>query len=807
MNTISRFTLNPDSKKALFISDENQFIDELELIDEVGYEFPHYYSGDEITWYRAAIIKVEKVDVNYIKNIYNITPNIIYWTKVEKHIVFYFKKSLNKFDYERISNALAYLYDWEKIDYHFYPANWVTVDFSSDDLNNDLFEICTKVYFYKWQDNEYQKLLTVSDYDNFIEADQISIEKVIKKLYDRDLLSIEGLQKWIDVKHNLHRDYWRPFEFVHKYFSSIEKAKKFFKEEFQIPFEESDALSYTNSNDWVVIREWDNIYIWNLWYYTIDWKWDNKKLTDFYIKVHAKIIWEDWKHHFIVTLVNEWEWVQTKKIVWENKTSSSTFSDFIQSYWPYHYYWTAPFIKEIHKQISTTKQVAEIQQLVWYGYHGEHNIVVFKNWVWDIKERLFTTKKDTDDDFYYNYNWKWYWITDKQSNNLSEILTDWVPSLNTDRVIDLETILDFMWELYADNSWAYLMFLSFGMIWYLLYWDQKKEFPLIFTRWITWSWKTAFNEILQKIWGIKKAWSDFENSTLFTMTVTLSYLIKFPYFIAEYREAATMRLQKVWTLRSVFDKISQTKGRADQSVVKYNYAAIPVLDWEEMIEDGALRTRSLQCQLLRKHKIKWNFNKILREWWEILDNVLFTYLTRSNWEHYQQYLDEWYEIFKPMTSENRIAFNVASIYAWCMAMNNNDEYKEKYIIVLSEIIDFQEQDVQQNSTSMQILKVMAKFMETTYTGVFVHKTEVIVSWNALEDYVNRYRVNTTLKISSYKEHLIAMWFKIDYVEAWEAFLEGVVIPFDNIPKQLLVHHEVYKWYKEWLSLKWNNNGL
>jgi hypothetical protein len=61
------------------------------------------------------------------------------------------------------------------------------------------------------------------------------------------------------------------------------------------------------------------------------------------------------------------------------------------------------------------------------------------------------------------------------------------------------------------------------------------------------------------MWGVEKAGTDFENSTLFTITVTLSYLIKFPYFIAEYRESASQRLQKVGTLRSVFDKISQTK--------------------------------------------------------------------------------------------------------------------------------------------------------------------------------------------------------------------------------------------------------
>jgi hypothetical protein len=50
-----------------------------------------------------------------------------------------------------------------------------------------------------------------------------------------------------------------------------------------------------------------------------------------------------------------------------------------------------------------------------------------------------------------------------------------------------------------------------------------------------------------------------------------------------------------------------------------------------------------------------------------------------------------------------------------MCFSSADEYKEMYITVLAEVLHFQEEDVQQNSTSMQILKVMSKFMENTYS--------------------------------------------------------------------------------------------
>jgi hypothetical protein len=49
-----------------------------------------------------------------------------------------------------------------------------------------------------------------------------------------------------------------------------------------------------------------------------------------------------------------------------------------------------------------------------------------------------------------------------------------------------------------------------------------------------------------------------------------------------------------------------------------------------------------------------------------------------------------------------------------MSFSPSEEHKAMYVTVLAEIIQFQEEDVQQNSTSMQILKVMSKFMENSY---------------------------------------------------------------------------------------------
>ena len=107
MNTIWRFMFNPLSKK--YSSNEMDFIEELELSKEIWYEFPHYYSDNKITWYRAAIIKCNTADIKYIEQIYKIKPNKVYSHNNVRHLVFFFVNSLNKYDYNRIWRRIFFL--------------------------------------------------------------------------------------------------------------------------------------------------------------------------------------------------------------------------------------------------------------------------------------------------------------------------------------------------------------------------------------------------------------------------------------------------------------------------------------------------------------------------------------------------------------------------------------------------------------------------------------------------------------------------------------------------------------------------
>jgi hypothetical protein len=58
----------------------------------------------------------------------------------------------------------------------------------------------------------------------------------------------------------------------------------------------------------------------------------------------------------------------------------------------------------------------------------------------------------------------------------------------------------------------------------------------MFTRGITGSGKTSYNDLMKRIWGMSGAGVEFSGSSNFSLTHAFSLLKQFPYFISEYRE-------------------------------------------------------------------------------------------------------------------------------------------------------------------------------------------------------------------------------------------------------------------------------
>ena len=1119
-----------DINKRWFISSEEEFISDLEIIWGYWYFVPHLIDKDlNIVSYFAIVIKwwnAEKIEYN--KETYWINPNRIYSNWEEDHFVFFLDKWILINDYKRIWYSLEFLYWWKQIDYHFYPKVNIFENYTNDETNKNFKKILNNLYFILNRDKNIEQELTIHNYKQYELSKKISIIDILILLKQDD--------DNIDIQNNIHLVYWNPYFYLYNYLTTKHKVFTFLNHNFKLDFkiEEEDKIIIENkTKEWVVIQEWNTFFMDENWYFSLTKEWEKKQLTDFFIKVYYKIIDSAWIHKFIITMTNCETLKETEKIIWFNATNVNWFADFIQKYWNYHYFGMSNFfVKELHKKITETKQVPIIKTVVWFWFQEEQNIIIFKNWLWDMQEKMFTEKVEWEN-YYFNFNLDWFYVVDKQWNDLSKLIEDWIPSLKP-VITNIDEVYDFAQGLYTDDTWKYLIMLSLWMMWYLLYWELKQSFPIIFSRGCTWcvdyeteyltpiwwkkisnyqkwdliweydqetwicnfkqplnyikekeewdvyriktwnidmiltkehrvlyksqrnkwytekledvilkleknnkanyswiniptvfdiednnewlylsnndirlmvaviadwsfpnkswardkwyicyinikknrkkkrlrkllnksdiyfeelvsspwytrfrfeapridktfteyywkankkqlkiiseevvfwdwykdkrnwsinfsttvnesadfiqyamlitnqrrvskitweriwkkywdklqytrksndivirwtswdkqntriqfknistekmkdgykycfttstsywiarrnwrifitwnSWKSTFNNLLQKIWGVNRAWLDFSNSSVFTMTVMLSHLIKFPYFLWEYRESADQARAKTSILRSAFDKTWQTKGRADQTIIKYDYFSLPIIDWEEMILDWAVRTRSIQYQFSSRNKIIWNFHKTLREWEWLLDWLLYTYFNRSNWEKYKQYLDEWFEIFWKNTTETRIKDNMSLLYAGCMCFDPNKKYE--YIDVFSKLINFQQDDFEKNSTSMQIIKAISMYLNSWYNPITVKHdcSWFVIPWNSLEEYINKNKVELTLKLSSYKEHLEVMWMPLWYHDTWVNMIDWVLITINkDIHKQFLVNPEVYAWYKRYL----NNN--
>lgn len=778
-----KYTINVE-KRTTFETDINLFLEDIKALDVIGYEIPHHFNNDwNISSYTKLIVEVDEYyDIDYVTDVYWFHPNSIYSDWNKKHLIFNLSKRISVLDWQKISSALAYIYDGKYLDYNFFPEYKIYKAHEDDENQKWLIQFLIRYYFLI--NNSKEKEFDTHNYEEFLETNKLPIEGVLTKIW------LSATNK-VDTRKNIHIERWNNFDLAMSYNNSLKNTFEFFNKYFERNF----TFDEYNS-EWSDLECSSYFLIDPFWYFSINEKHEKKQITDFIIKVHYKIVKVDKTQLYIVSLINNREGIETPKIFWSNNTWKTLFADYIQKYWSYHFYWTDTQIKQIHSAIAKTKNIPIIKSIVWYWYNAENDIIVFKNWIWDVKEKTFTERKE-DSQYHFNYNWQWYFVSDNKWNPLDDIIDSWVPCLDTSKSVDMKEIIWLLETLYKDDSWILLLAIAMWMFWYLLYWNQNEPFPFLFTRWVTWSWKTTFNKLLGKMWGITKWWVDFWNSTPFTMTVMLSHLIKFPYFLWEYREDIPQASMKLSTLRNVFDRTKQTKWRADQSVVSYDYYAMCIMDWEEMIEDWAVRTRTIQKQFLKSHRIEWNFDEMVREKWEILNWTLFTYLLKSSKDRYKEGLKKWIEIFSKQTNKDspRIWNNFANIYAWCYAFSNKPEFIDKIMTTLENSLAFQLKDVRENWTSMQIIKAITKFLDNDRFNTAVHdipdSKQLVIVWNSLDEYINKYRLKLSLRNDTYKEHIESLWYEIWYVDTGSRMVYWVVIPYDNIPKDFLLHETFY----------------
>jgi len=781
-----KYLINPDEPTKTS-EDINIFHNDLQELWWYWYVLNHFFSSKwDITSYGSIVIETKiKPDIDKLISIYKIEPNLILkdleWIY---HVVFNLEKWISKNDYNRAWKWLGYILDWTQIDYHYYENVNIIIEHKNDNIDKELINFLVQISLQLKSDVKLERIFSQNNFEELQKANNIPFSDIFKSL---NLALVD-----VDIDKNFHIKFWKPFSFLENYFDSQRKTFTFLNNKFNLNFDIEDKKISKYSKEWVLIENWWNFYSNAKWYYVLNKEWDPSLITDFKIKVYYKIKRPDWWMVYIVSLYNEDSWFESEKINWCNETGRTQFSNYIQKYWDFHFFWGDADIKNLHKKIASTNTVPYIKSVVWYWFHEDDQIIVFKNWIWDLKEKVFTPKQDK---YFFNYNFQWYLVTNNKWDEILSSMIDWIPEFNTEKIVNLEDILSFLSSLYKDDSWHLMFYYMCWSLWYLLFWDQNQPYPFFFAKWITSSWKTTFNELMLKMWGIEnKWWLDFANCSVFTMSFMLSHLIKFPYYVWEYRRNTPNATQKEWIIRSAFDRKTQQKWKADQSIVNYNFYANLIMDWEEIFSDGASRSRTIQKRFIHWHRIEWNFNDMVKKWKWILKHMLYSYCINSDKNKWLEWYAKWREIFHPLTQKinSRIWDNYAIVYAWCYCVLWEDKNVEK---VLTNSCQFQLEDFEKDWTSMQIIKAISKFLENTsfsYNALYTWKDVIVIKWNQLDEYIKRYRVELSLDVETYKEHIEALWYQVDYYDTWLSMSYGVIIPHNKIRKEFLINPDFYE---------------
>lgn len=787
MKNYWRFKINKDSNT--FIENEEQFKKELaEINGEIWYFSPHFFNEEwKQTAFWGTIISLKKLDekdLERIKDTYWIEPAQIVSDvkKSEYHLFFDYNIGIKVEEHRILEKALAKIYRWEAVKEMFY--NW-NKDFSAI-IKQDwpfLLDDMKTLRIFSWitSDTSIEQQFTKDELKMINEINEQKIENIAKKMWKTE--------DKFDTVLNISPKFWRTYNYILNNFNTPTDAKKWMNENIWTKFiERKDISKYIN--DWLAIEEWEWFWKDSLWYFTYDKNWWRIRETDFFINVHYKIKKSDKEFVYVVTLINEAHWDKSNKIEWSNSLGRIPFSEFVQKLWNFHYTWDGETINFLHKRISQCKEIPSIITVIWYGFHEKEWVAIFENGIFDLKEKIFTPKEDMDEEFFFNYNGKWYIVTDNQWNYITKTFKWLIPNLIWQSLIWVDDLFDIFWRLYNDYSGMLAVIITLGSMWYSLYAKKWTDdtLPFLFLRWVTGSWKSSYMRLMQRMWWINSPSKAFSDTTNFMFSVLLSYLVYCPIFFSEYRENGKENPQKVWVLRVAYDKASGSRWRADQTVVNYDYRALPMIDWQEMIQDAATRTRCIQLRFLKSHKVTTNFSAISQEAYPILDNTLYSYLMLSKWDKYQEYLKEWFEIFSNTSKESsRIWANLKIIYAGCMAFDPS--HKDDYIDVLKRTGEFQDKDVKANSDYAQIIKAISKFLSQDFwveNSVHIVQDSIAITWSTLEDYIKKVGIELTLKTDSYKDNLEENWFKIDFINVWDRMPECLIMKFEDVPKQFLV---------------------
>lgn len=785
------YVLNP--AQAIIEFDEQEF-SIISQNREESYEYHQIFDDNNIIEYKSIVIHAvrdeEKVRFKEVSELYGIKPQEVRFLGNQEDYVFRFDKWLTQAWASRISKVLEKLYDAPSRYMTFYRYDNIT-KFEWENTNIGKLNL-----IWSWiEDSERTAINDIRNKDALEIARCVDLSEIVRMLWKKDL---------VDNTLGIIIGYGWGVSYVLGSLRSIEATYRFFSENFHIEFADTYESMEEYINEWVFVTD-DGIVRTGWRLMVINEKGDTKELTDFDITVHYRIKRND-TTSYIVSLIKADS--EVKHIEWPMSMNKTKVSEFVSGFWPYHITASDNNLKKIHEMISNT-QVPDITVYYKYGRakYGKDDIIIFKDYVYNATKKLAIPRL-TSNPFYFIDGINGIKVEARDWVHIDTMLIDKAPSMGVAVAKKFDSFHAITKTAFKDSSGELILMTACAWLGHSLF-KSELPCPMFFTTGITGSGKTTYAKYLCSLFGIEKPLS-IEGTTAFPLRISLTLLNELPLFLNEFRTKMPQAQEKTSILKSLFDGTSFERGRKDLTLESHKFTAYAFMEGEELPDSGATRSRSLIWKVKKSGQGKCVPENVLAENRDIMGSFCYSFYQWAKESIYREAITEGYEMFFRPGIERRILTNVVLMYAWsvCFAPDKQDLFAR----VCNELLDVQLEDFSRNGTIAEIMNILAKYIGSRYPKIYIDGYHVVIPWNDVIDFVERWRITTELKINNYRDHIEASNIELGYYTvdtnrgndlalANQIMVDGMRIPIEWIDKRFLCNPEIFKLYNHFNSLK------
>ncbi len=789
------FTAKPDASAVA--TDRDQFSETVKMLGVQGCEYIQTFSWARISKYFTIVASGQwmrmRDRIDEVSNMHWVHPFEIRESDGVYHAIYLLSRGTTKWVASKLANTIGELLNADTQYWTFFSDYTMVY---SEPMNTVRIEELDKISLY-FNDAKHSIGDSINDWlinkANFCPA-----ESIIQKF---------GREDEVDNELNLIVWYGKPFAYVKSILGNLDATLKFFNEHFDVGFKIQDVALSTYFRDGIASKS-SYMVEYGSGYGIETEKW-MKQVTDFTIRVHYKLIRDD-ETIYAISLVGK-DWKKTRIIEWSNSVAEASIIEMVQWLGNYHFITpTKANLIAIHSMIAESN-VPSIYVLAKYGrnvFMGT-DVIIYLNGVFDINRKMFFPKSEHDQ-FFFLDGTDGFVIQDIRGNDGEKNLNGLIPSVWWTSVHTFEEYNNIFSPMYKDYTGTYLVMACCTYLWFAIFSDDNVKYNPIFC-WYgqTGSGKTTFADYIRMMLGIDWEPIVFEwGTTIFAILKMLGAINKLPVMCSEFRAGSDTAKEKEALFRSLYDRKPIVKGNAQQTITSYDLVASMFVEGEELPNDGAVRSRMIHKMLAKRFRNTdedYDMHQVVSINKPKIASFVNSYQILSSKEVYQECLVEGRDLIGRRGREPRIIDNLSMMYAACMAFDKGS--RDLYLATIEKICEELHKDLNNNGTAMQIIKAIATFSSGRWNKIYIddRKMTIVVPWYDVVSFCKRQKVELSLQIDSYKDHLVEMWFDEWIFETsckWDFDVEENCVYWFSIhiskcPKELFTKKEVYQLYKDY----------